>query len=121
MLPDFYWTPDVKNIFCYAIIVNPITKMMCCKKIKLYENVTYMMRELDTAAEEYIESFNNSYYYDYNSSPLKPGDCSRMFVTRLRCGAEEYIKCYLMFLKHRFICVNTVPLSRFSMKMEYLN
>ena len=47
--------------------------MISSNRIKLYENVIYLMRELDTAADGYINSFNNSYYYDYNSYPSQPG------------------------------------------------
>ena len=58
-----------------------------------------MMRKLNTASEEYIESFNKSYYHNYNSCPLKPDNCSGMFVMRLCRGAEEYHPCFLMIFK----------------------
>ena len=107
--------------FCYAIIVNPMTKLICCKKWELYKNVIYMMRKLDTATEEYIESFNKSYYHNYNCCPLKPVHCSGMFVRRLCFGADLYLTCFLIFLKHRFIFINTSSISRFVTKMECLN
>ena len=88
---------------------------------KLYRNDIYMMRKLNTASEEYIESFNKSYYHNYNCCPLKPVHCSGMFVRRLCCGADLYLTCFLIFLKHRFICINTSSISRFVTKMECLN
>ena len=110
----------LRIFICYAIIVNPMTKMIFYKKRELYRNDIYMMRKLNTASEEYIESFNKSYYHNYNCCPLKPEHCSGMFVTRLCCGADLYLTCFLLFLKHKFICVTTSSISRFVTKMEYL-
>ena len=47
--------------------------MISSNRIKLYENVIYLMREMDTAADGYIKSFNKSYYYNYDSYPSQPG------------------------------------------------
>ena len=63
----------LRILVCYAFIHNPIAQMISYKRRKLYENVIYLMRELDTAADGYIKSFNKSYYYNYDSYPSQPG------------------------------------------------
>ena len=60
---------SLRTLVCYAFILNPIAKMISSNRIKLYENVIYLMREMDTAADGYIKSFNKSYYYIYDSYP----------------------------------------------------
>ena len=63
---------SLRILVCYAFIFNPIAQIISYKRRKLYENVIYLMRELDTAEGGYIKSFNKSYYYIFNSYPSQP-------------------------------------------------